>query len=308
MFARVAAWTICLFAATAAWAAPPAPTLEPLVRVVDLNLGESQQVTLCDGQKATVKLLSLKDSADELCGAVREARAEVEVNGQKVWLTSANYRLPVTVARRADRLPDHRGRCIATRTKDAWGLEKDARLRLWPAGSPLVEPGHVRLSGQAAVVRQHHADGQRAVLRRRRREAGREEDLLSLRPRLRRLRGAGRGGRGHRRPGRLGRAQETADGYDDTPVEPRYDVVYLLDARGWYYRYSHLHSIDAAISPARQVQDGPAHRPAGQGRGQRRLVAPALRHLLPAAVGQVGQPGGLRLRLGGLSRSSISRS
>ena len=42
----------------------------------------------------------------------------------------------------------------------------------------------------------------------------------------------------------------------DTPVEPRYDVVYLLDDRGWYYRYSHLQSIDPAIKPGAMVNLG----------------------------------------------------
>ena len=32
----------------------------------------------------------------------------------------------------------------------------------------------------------------------------------------------------------------------DTPVAPRYDVVYLRDELGWYYRYSHLHTIGRA--------------------------------------------------------------
>ena len=41
----------------------------------------------------------------------------------------------------------------------------------------------------------------------------------------------------------------TYAGYEDTPVSPRYDVVYVLDDRGWYYRYSHLHTISA--SPGR---------------------------------------------------------
>ena len=36
---------------------PGHPTRTPLVRVVDLNVGESQEVELCDGKKATVKLL-----------------------------------------------------------------------------------------------------------------------------------------------------------------------------------------------------------------------------------------------------------
>ena len=42
----------------------------------------------------------------------------------------------------------------------------------------------------------------------------------------------------------------------DTPVSPRYDVVYLLDGRGWYYRYSHLKEIDSNIVPGRIVSQG----------------------------------------------------
>lgn len=47
------------------------------------------------------------------------------------------------------------------------------------------------------------------------------------------------------------------DGHkQDTPVSPRYDVVYLLDGRGWYYRYSHLKEIDKTIVPGRIVTRG----------------------------------------------------
>lgn len=42
----------------------------------------------------------------------------------------------------------------------------------------------------------------------------------------------------------------------DTPVSPRYDVVYMLDGRGWYYRYSHLKEIDESIVPGRVVSRG----------------------------------------------------
>ena len=44
----------------------------------------------------------------------------------------------------------------------------------------------------------------------------------------------------------------------DTPVSPRYDVVYLLDARGWYYRYSHLKEIDKTVKPGRVMTMGDA--------------------------------------------------
>ena len=45
------------------------------------------------GQKATVKLLDLKETRDELRGAVRIAEVTVEVNGKKVSLVSGDYLL-----------------------------------------------------------------------------------------------------------------------------------------------------------------------------------------------------------------------
>jgi hypothetical protein len=41
--------------------------------------------------------------------------------------------------------------------------------------------------------------------------------------------------------------------FEDTPVAPRYDVVYILDDRGWYYRYSHMQSIEKDIVPGAKV-------------------------------------------------------
>ena len=45
-------------------------------------------------------------------------------------------------------------------------------------------------------------------------------------------------------------------GYEDTPPRTRYDVIYILDGRGWYYRYSHLYSIDSAVKPGARVKQG----------------------------------------------------
>src|SRR5262245_52875297 len=50
--------------------------------------------------------------------------------------------------------------------------------------------------------------------------------------------------------------KEVLPGYTDTPVSPRYDGVYLLDARGWYYRYSHLHTISPKVRPGEKVRMG----------------------------------------------------
>ena len=64
-------------------AQPLKPTTTPLVRTVDLNLGESQVVTLHDGSKATVKLLYVDEIRDSFRSAVRTAQVHVEVNGQQ---------------------------------------------------------------------------------------------------------------------------------------------------------------------------------------------------------------------------------
>jgi murein DD-endopeptidase MepM/ murein hydrolase activator NlpD len=42
----------------------------------------------------------------------------------------------------------------------------------------------------------------------------------------------------------------------DAPAEPRYDNVYILDARGWYCRYSHLKFIDPAVRPGAHIALG----------------------------------------------------
>ena len=74
------------------------PRLKPLVTVADLNVGESQTVELCDGSRATVKLLGLKETRDDIRNAVRRAVATVEINGKTVPLVYSTYRLPTTIA------------------------------------------------------------------------------------------------------------------------------------------------------------------------------------------------------------------
>src|SRR5262249_22588815 len=75
----------------------PEPTLAPPLRTIEINVGERQEAELAGGKKVSVKLLDLKETRDALRNAVRRAEVQVEVDGQKVSLVSANYRLPVTV-------------------------------------------------------------------------------------------------------------------------------------------------------------------------------------------------------------------
>src|SRR5262245_10148970 len=122
----------------------PKPTLPSPFVAVDLNIGQSQEVTLSDGKKVSFKLLNLKEQRDSLRSAVRRAEVQVEVAGQTVTLVSATYHLPVTIAGVQIDCPITGGYVSRSRMttggRDPWGLEKDARLRIWPAGAPLLDP------------------------------------------------------------------------------------------------------------------------------------------------------------------------
>jgi murein DD-endopeptidase MepM/ murein hydrolase activator NlpD len=240
-------------------ARPPQATLTAPLRTIDLNVGEAQEVELVNGEKVRVKLVDLKETRDNLRQAVRRAEVQVEVAGEKVSLVSANYRLPATVARVQIDCPVTRGyrqnSSPGVRQEDPWGLDKDARLRLWPAGSPLLTPGtftypaRQRWFASATQMANEpvHVDG--------------GED-----PRVRRIYyhyGLDMGGA-------EGMVEVVAatdglvvsagkallPGYEDTPAKPRYDVVYVLDPRGWYYRYSHLHTIHPDVQPGAKVRQG----------------------------------------------------
>jgi len=238
---------------------PPAPTLTPPLQTVDLNVGESQEVTLADGKKVTVKLLALRETRDTLRQAVRRAEVTVAVAGQKVTLVSANYQLPITIAGAQIDCPVTKGyRKNSTRdtaNRDPWGLEKDARLRLWPAGAPLlnagtfVYPAKQRWFASATQMANEpvHVDGGENPLARRiyyhyGLDIGGAEGMVEVVAATEGL--------------IVSAGKAVLPGYEDTPVAPRYDVVYLLDARGWYYRYSHLHTISAEVRPGQKVKRG----------------------------------------------------
>ena len=115
------------------------PAIEPLFQTVDLNVGDSCDVKLSDGKSATVKLLDLKETRDDLRQAVRAAFVSVEVEGQKATLAAGNYHLPIVVGNVQIDCAVTKGYVQAN--ENPWALEKDARLRLWPAGSSWVQPG-----------------------------------------------------------------------------------------------------------------------------------------------------------------------
>ena len=184
---------------------------KPLLRTVDLDRGESQLVELADGTRARVKLLDVEEERDGVRSAIRQARVKVEVNGQA---DDAGLRqLPPADhgRRRPDRLSGDQGLLQELRpVRGFLGPGQGRAAAALAGGLALGGAGDVHVPHQAALVRRRDADGQRAVVRRRRRRPDRPADLLPFRPGHRRLRGPGGGRLGVRRPGRLGGRQGPA--------------------------------------------------------------------------------------------------
>jgi murein DD-endopeptidase MepM/ murein hydrolase activator NlpD len=232
----------------------PKPTINPASRTVDLKIGETAEITFADGKTASLKLLDLQEKVDSMSAAVREAKVHVEVNGQKTWLTSANYNLPQTIAGVQIDCPITRG-YNANSGDDSWALQKDARLRLWPAGSPWIESGTfvyplkqrwfagmTQFSNEPTYVDGGDKPDRKKIYYHNDLDFGGCEAMVEVVAATDGL--------------VVSVSEKTLPGYALTPVRPRYDVVYLLDERGWYYRYSHLHTIDPAIQMGSRVKMG----------------------------------------------------
>jgi hypothetical protein len=236
-------------------AADASPTRAALVRAVDLDVNEAQEVELGDRTRVRLKLLSVDETRDPMREAVREARVKIELNGRSLVLTSATYHLPVNFNGVQIDCPITKGHVGNSSEGNAWGLLKDARLRIWPGGSPWIAPGtfvyplnqrwfasHTQMANEPSFVDGGEAPDAKKIYYHYGLDCGGAEGMVDVI--------AATAGRV------ISSGKEILPGYDDSPVKPRYDVVYLLDDRGWYYRYSHLQSIDPAMRPGAQVTLG----------------------------------------------------
>lgn len=232
-----------------------AQSAKPLFSVIDLELGESTRVELKDGEYATFKLLSVEEQRDPIRDAIRSAYVKVEIDGEVVELQSGNYQLPRRVGKVQIDCPVTSG-YNSNGTPKSWGLERRARLRVWPGDSSwmpvdeFVYPAKQRwfatmtqMSNEPTYVDGGEQASRRAIYYHSGLDIGGSEGDVEVVAAT---------------DGQVVSVGEIVlEGHElDTPVEPRYDVVYLMDQRGWYYRYSHLHTIDPTIVPGRHIQKG----------------------------------------------------
>jgi murein DD-endopeptidase MepM/ murein hydrolase activator NlpD len=227
-------------------------TITPLVRTVDLDVKEAQTVELADGSTAAVRLIDVQETRDTMRNAVREARVTVEVNGSTVTLVSAMYHLPVTIGKVQIDCPITQG-VVANSINKVWALTKAARLRLWPAGSPWIRPGTFRypvrqiwfasdtqMANEPVFVNDLERPGLTSIYYHYGLDFGGAEGLVEVVAATDGLVVSASG--------------QTLPGYSDSPAKKRYDVVYVVDGRGWYYRYSHLMTIE--VKPGQNVRIG----------------------------------------------------
>jgi murein DD-endopeptidase MepM/ murein hydrolase activator NlpD len=229
---------------------------QPLFRTADIDTGATESVQLSNGKRATVKLLSTSETRDKARSAIREARTEVEINGSRATLFCGNYRLPVEVGGvQID--------CTVTKAyyqntnRDHWGLVKDARLRVWPAGSPFMPPGSmvypVRQLWFASRTQMGNEptyvdEGERITTEKIYYHAGLDiggaEGLTEVIAATDGL--------------VVGLGTAVIDKVKDNPAIDREfnDTIWVEDERGWFTRYTHLYSYDPSVKLGGRVVKG----------------------------------------------------
>ncbi len=214
----------------------------------DMDVGETVETR--SGAKLT--LISVNEPLGEVWKEISRAEVNVSVDGEEVTLVAGVYRLPERVGSVQLDCPVTGG-LRDTSHIDHWALEKGARIRVWAGDASWINPGtfgyplkqrwfasHTAFSNEPVSARPngklyYHAgmdfggcEGLTEVV------AVTDALVVSAGNRI--------------LPGH----EPTAD----SPVGPRYDVLYLLDDRGWYYRYSHFHSFDPEIKAGMKVKMG----------------------------------------------------
>ncbi len=223
--------------------------------VADLKTGEARTVELPGGLAVPVRILRIAETRDAAQNAVREARVTASVDGVEIELRCANYELP-RPARRVQVDCPVTAAYLANSTIDHWGLRADARLRLWPAASPWMPPGeigyplkqrwfltHTQMANEPTYADRGEQQSRKKVYYHAGLDLGGAEALAQVVAATDGLIVS------------LGK-EVLPEHKSGTPVAPRYDVIYLRDKRGWYYRYSHLYSFDPSLKLGAEIKQG----------------------------------------------------
>ena len=223
---------------------------------VDLKRNESRTVTLTDGSKIQVELIELKETRDSVRNAMRSAQLKLKIGTEEAVITAAPYALPARVGKVRIDVPVTSG-YLPDSTVDHWRLTEGAavRLRIWPAGGPLSPEefaypvrqawfaSGTQMANEPTFVDGGEDPASKKVYYHSGLDIGGPEGLAEVI--------AATDGQ------IVSLGNKKIDGLEsDTPVAPRYDVIYLRDSRGWYYRYSHLQRFAPGLKAGDTVRKG----------------------------------------------------
>jgi len=245
----IATVTFCLLFLTRPAIRGMEPRLDALFRSIDLDVGQSRKVTLADGTMATCKLLGVKEIRDPVRKALRGAKVAVEVNGVRGDIGCATYHLPTELGGVRIDCPVIKGYLHSY--SNYWSIDHDVRFRIWPKHGPLIRPGtfqyplEQRWGAASTLFDNEIGDGElhgpERVYYHQGFDFGGADRIVPIYAATDGIVISARG--------------KSIDGIPEC-VKPRYDVVYLRDLRGWYYRYSHFDSIDDSVKVAEKVSIG----------------------------------------------------
>ena len=230
-------------------------TLSRLNIISELNIGESEQVVLTNGEIVKLFFKEVSIERDSVNGAVRNAMVKVEVDEEEITLGAGNYHLPVKVGKVQIDCPVVKEFTSGRYYRYDGILPKDARFRLWPGDSPFIQPGTFGYPlNQVFMASRTQSQNELTGV-------GWAENIKSTNT-------------GYHATHDFGGAEgmdeifaatdglvvsskkEILDGYEDLPGDVRPDVIWIVDDRGWYYRYSHLNSIEPEINSGARVKLG----------------------------------------------------
>jgi len=233
------------------------PALNPIRVTADLSIGELQDVRMTNGDVVKLSLLEIDEVRDSIRNAVRAAYVIVSVDGEEITLSSGNYNLPVTVGKVQIDCPVTKG-YYSNAGSDFWKLSKDARFRLWPAGSSYINPGTFEYPiKQRWFVNMNQLSNEPCYVDWGENSAYKQNSKIYYH--------AGNdigGAEGYDEivsatDGLVVSSQnEILAGYDSSILYIHPDAVEIIDDRGWIIEYAHLDSILPAIKPGERVKLG----------------------------------------------------
>jgi len=222
---------------------------DALFHSIDLDVDQFREVTLADGTTATLKLLGVTEIRDPVRNALRGAKVIVEVNGVRGVLGCATYHLPTEVGGVRIDCPVIKG--YVRSYTNRWSIARDARFRIWAKQGPFIRPGtfqyplEQRWGAASTLFDNEIGDGElygtERVYYHQGFDFGGADRFVPIYAATDGLVVSARG--------------KSSDGIPEC-VRSRYDVVYLRDPRGWYYRYSHFDSIDDSVQVGGKVSIG----------------------------------------------------